>query len=431
MLPLYTAWQEVAAEDGGGRTGHERTGPDTTSARPAWASALRHERWDRRRRSVAWLARELRRLGRLHSVPLAELESLERMIRRWESGKVYPDATYRWLLASALETSEPEIFGGAEAPAVQNPLLMSHELLGRQVTLGDVAAIREITRTFRGLDNRLGGGYGLQMVSQYLGASVMRVIRDGRYSEEVGRELFGAAAELVHLTAWMAYDMELHSQARQHLGEAVQLATAAGDHAFGGEVLAGLSHHAIHLNEPDRAVELARASQQCAQRVELPALLAEGHVLEAHGHALRADAQSCGAALHRAERAFDHADKGESPEWLSYLDEAYLAARFAHCFRDLREWEHAERYARCALDMNDHYVRSRTFNTALLATSYVETDLDRACATGTEAVQLASGLQSSRSRRYIRDLQRRLDSRSHEPVVQRFNERAADFLART
>jgi hypothetical protein len=224
--------------------------------------------------------------------------------------------------------------------------------------------------------------------------------------------------------------MERHTQARQHLGEAVQLATAAGELAFGGEILAGLSHQAIYLNEPGRAIELARAGQQCASRVRLPALLAEGYVLEAHGHALKADAHACGAALHQAERAFDHVGEDESPEWLSYLDEAYLAARFAHCFRDLREWEKAESYAHRALDMDNHYVRGRTFNTVLLATACAETDLDQACAVGIEAVTLAGGLQSSRTLRYIRDLQHRLESRSHEQSVRRFNERAAELLGR-
>jgi hypothetical protein len=32
--------------------------------------------------------------------------------------------------------------------------------------------------------------------------------------------------------------------------------------------------------------------------------------------------------------------------WLAYLDEAYLAARMAQCFRDLGEAGHAARYAR-------------------------------------------------------------------------------------
>ena len=112
------------------------------------------------------------------------------------------------------------------------------------------------------------------------------------------------------------------------------------------------------------------------------------------------------------------------------VDEAYLAARFAHCFRDLREWEHAERYARRALDMDDRYVRSRMFNMALLATSCIETDLDRACANGGEAVELASGLQSERSLRYVRDLQRRLDPWSHEPAVRRLNESVAELVGR-
>src|SRR5207244_2232472 len=99
-------------------------------------------------------------------------------------------------------------------------------------------------------------------------------------------------------------------------------------------------------------------------------------------------------------------------------------------FRELREWDHAERFARRSLDMDESFVRGRTFNTALLATTYVDSDLDQACAVGAEAIDLASGLQSRRSIRYIQDLQRRLDIHRDEPIVRRFNEQAADFMTR-
>ena len=63
-------------------------------------------------------------------------------------------------------------------------------------------------------------------------------------------------------------------------------------------------------------------------------------------------------ALSDAERAFGER-YGNNPAWLSYFDEAYLAARMGHCFRALGESAHAERYARRSLNMDGRFVRGK------------------------------------------------------------------------
>ena len=88
-------------------------------------------------------------------------------------------------------------------------------------------------------------------------------------------------------------------------------------------------------------------------------LLTECLVMEAHGHAARNDAHACGAVLVRAKQTFDRAVRENDPAWLSYFDEAYLAARMAQCFRDLGGAGHAARYARRSLDMDRRHVRGR------------------------------------------------------------------------
>jgi len=71
----------------------------------------------------------------------------------------------------------------------------------------------------------------------------------------------------------------------------------------------------------------------------------------------RPSPQPCGAVLARAEQTFDRAAREDDPAWLSYFDEAYLAARMAQCFRDLGESGHAVRHARRSLDMDGRDVR--------------------------------------------------------------------------
>lgn len=302
-------------------------------------------------------------------------------------------------------------------------------LARRAVTLGDVEAIREVTRTFRGLDNKFGGAHAHVLAAGYLDSSVVPMLRAGTYREDVGQQLFGAAAQLAHLVAWTAYDIDNHRRARLYFTRALELATAAGDHAFGGEILAARSHHGIHLGAPAKAAELARACQHIAKKAAIPALLAEACALEANSHALLGDAKACLASLRESERAFHDADPKGVPDWLRYLDEGYLAARFAHSLRDLGQWDEARRYSLQAVRMSENMARTRAFNTAVLATTYVETDIDQACGVGMEVLNMAAKLQSARVIRYLEDFQRRLRKRhGNEPAVKQFSEHAIEVL---
>jgi tetratricopeptide (TPR) repeat protein len=296
------------------------------------------------------------------------------------------------------------------------------------VTAGDVEAVAQTTKSFRELDNRFGGAHTHGLVSSYLESSVMLMLRTGMYTEETGSQLFAAASQLTHLAAWTAYDMGDNRHSEMFFSKALELASAGGDDAFSAEILAARSHRAIHLGVPDRAIELARASRHVAGRTGILALVAETHELEANGHALLGDGRACALSLQECERAFERSGSDEVPSWLSYFDSAYLAARFAHTLRDLGDWAGAERYALEASAMSRSLARARAFNTALLATACVETDLDRALDAGREALDMASELQSGRVMRYLSDLRRRLHRRyGNDPKVRDFDERAAEM----
>ncbi|MDH2427768.1 hypothetical protein [Sphaerisporangium sp. TRM90804] len=288
----------------------------------------------------------------------------------------------------------------------------------RRVGAPDIAAIHEVARSFGELDNRFGGGRVRAAVVRYLDSAVAPLLKDGAYGEATGRALASAAAEVTRLAGWMAYDLEKHGLAQRHLIQALSLARGAGDHGLGGEILAGMAHQAIYIGQPRHALDLARAAQASARRADVPSLLAEACVLEAHAHAALVDGAACALALHRADLAFDRRRPGEEPEWIRYFDEAYLAAKYAHCFRDLGDGPQAVRYARRSLDMDGRYVRGRMFNLSLLASAHALCgEVDEACQAGASALDLAAGLQSVRTRSYVADLRRRLEPLGGEPAV--------------
>jgi len=301
---------------------------------------------------------------------------------------------------------------------------------GRRVGAEEIAGLREISRTWRQLDNRLGGGQLRATVVQLLDRQVTPLLAQASYAEGAGRQLAGVAAELAQLAGWMAYDSEQHGLAQRYLIQALGLARLAADDALAGEILAAMSQQAVYVARPGQAIDLARVAQAAARKSGSMVLLAECHVAEAHGHAARDDGRACVAALGEADRAFGQGRPGGDPTWLAYFDEAYLAARMAHCFRDLGQAPQAARFARRSLDMNQAYVRGRAFNLALLGTALAgQGQAEEAAAVGLTGITIAVGLRSRRSIRYLLDLHRRLAPYATSAAVRDFSDRVSRLSA--
>lgn len=301
---------------------------------------------------------------------------------------------------------------------------------GRQVGSAEVEAVREITATFRRLDNKFGGGYGRSSIVHYLLDEVSPMLKTGSYSPQVGTALFSAVSELTLLAGWMAYDLEQHPVAQRYLIQALNLAQVGGDDALGAEILAGMSHQAAYLGQGDDAVDLARAAGHCAKRTGQPALIAEAHAAEAHGHALAGNPRLAVASLLAAEHALSSADAANTPGWLSYFDEAYLAAKSARTLRDAGDPAQAIVQAERSLAMQDGYTRGRVFNLVLLATTYAEhSDVDQAADTGIRAIQATRGMSSARSISYLKDLRRRLAPHKRQPLVGSFDHQVAALIS--
>ncbi|MGH3416352.1 MAG: hypothetical protein ACRDVE_19770 [Actinocrinis sp.] len=267
----------------------------------------------------------------------------------------------------------------------------------RRIGAVNVTAIREVTATFRRLDNLFGGGYARTTVVQYLADEVAPLLREGAYTASTGRELFSAAAEMTLLAGWMAFDLEQHPIAQRYLIQALRLAHAASDHAIGGEILAAMSCQAAYLGDGTGAVDMARAAQQSARRAGSPVLLSEALVTEAHGHALDGDPRACATALTGASRALDRSRPDNEPAWLGYFDAAYLAAKSGRSLLDAGDPVHAADCMRASLEMAGGYSRGRAFNLALLAGSLLDAgQVDEGCQTARQALDAAQGVASAR-----------------------------------
>jgi hypothetical protein len=325
------------------------------------------------------------------------------------SSAALPASALRWLTSPR-----------ADAPASSG---------SRRVGQTDIEAIRDLTQSYREMDNRLGGGRLRSALVSYLDDHVTCLLTTGRYSECTGRQLAAACGELSQLAGWVAYDSGQHGLAQRYLIQALAYARHADDAGLAAETLAAQAHQALYLARPDAAIDLARAAQAAAARSGSATLLTECLVMEAHGHAARKDPLACAAAVAEAERSFDRAARHEDPAWLSYFDEAYLAARMAQCFRDLGDGGNAARYARRSLDMDGRYVRGRAFNLSLLASAHAMLrEPEQACLVGQHALDLTGRLSSARSVRYVRDVARLLRPLASLPAVREFRAQVAERL---
>jgi transcriptional regulator with XRE-family HTH domain len=299
----------------------------------------------------------------------------------------------------------------------------------RRLGAPDVDAVHATLTAFRDIDNRSGGGHAHALAAAYLDTAVTPMLRGGSYTEAVGRLLFGAASQLAALAAWTAYDNG-SKRAEHYFARSLELAAAAGDDAFTGEVLAARSHRAIHLGHPDRAVELARAARHASCAAGVPALLAEAHELEANGHALAGDRAECARSLIACEAEFARAKEDNTPPWLRYFDAAYLAARTAHTLRDAGDWAAAIERGAEADAMTASMARARVFNRLIIATAHVQGDRDAAIGEGRRALGMTAGIQSGRAAAYARDLRKRLRRRygSGDTEVAAFDEEARQLL---
>ncbi|MFC4332124.1 regulator [Streptomyces andamanensis] len=300
---------------------------------------------------------------------------------------------------------------------------------GRRVTPGDIAALRSVGELFRSLDDMYGGGHARQALVRYLEHECEPMLR-GSYGEQTGRRLFAAAADLTRLVGWTSYDIAAHGLAQRYFVQALRLAQAAGDRAYGAYVLVTMSRQAVYLAHGREAVQLARVAQQGLGGSAPPAVQALLHAAEARGHGVLGEVRACTASLARAERALEAARSGdEVPFWARSYDEGQLADELGHCHRDLQQYRAAAQHAERALQLRaPAYARSRLFSRVVLATARLGLgDLEQACRLGAEAAAQAADMRSVRADEYVRDFERRLEPYKDAPPVRTYRDKVASL----
>ncbi|WP_392874202.1 sporulation protein [Streptomyces sp. LN499] len=320
---------------------------------------------------------------------------------------------------------------GAPALPVQPGPDSMNDISPLRVGHSDVTKLREAAQDARRWDSKYGGGdWRSSMVPECLRVDAAPLLL-GSYSDEVGRALFGAAAELTRLAGWMAFDTGQQEAAQRYYIQALRLARAAADVPLGGYVLASMSLQATYRGFADEGVDLAQAAVERNRGLATARTMSFFRLVEARAHAKASDAPAAGAALKGAERWLERSRDGDAgPSWLGFYSYDRFAADAAECYRDLKAPRQVRRFTEQALSRpTEEFVRSHGLRLVVSAVAELESgNLDAACAAGTRAVEVAGRISSARTTEYVRDLLHRLEPYGDEPRVAELRERARPLL---
>ncbi|MEV6836745.1 MFS transporter [Streptomyces sp. NPDC051133] len=331
----------------------------------------------------------------------------------------YATPASRWLITPA-DSSVAREAGSAEESGA--PIKVGHS---------DVQKLQEAAEDARRWDSKYGGGdWRSSMVPECLRVEAAPLLL-GSYSDEVGRALFGASAELTRLAGWMAFDTGQQEAAQRYYIQALRLARAAADVPLGGYVLASMSLQATYRGFGDEGVDLAQAALERNRGLATARTMSFFRLVEARAHARAGDAQAAGAALKAAEGWLERSREGDNdPSWLGFYGYDRFAADAAECYRDLKAPRQVRRFTEQALSKpTEEFVRSHGLRLVVSAVAELESgNLDAACEQGVRAVEVAGRISSARTTEYVRDLLHRLEPYGDEPRVVELRERARPLL---
>jgi len=265
-------------------------------------------------------------------------------------------------------------FGGLAVGAAAAVLLPEMEVPVR-VTPAHVQYLRTCSDNLCRQEQVVGGA-GVLKQSLRVWHRARRMLEEGAYTDQTGRELMSAAGDLAIRAGWASYDSgDQHGLARQLYAEALLLADHADDDALAVHVLENMTLQSLNLargGRPGLAREAVRFSERAAQLARrdpasrLHALIA---AREAVAYSLLGDARGFRSAMGRAWRELDRGLGADDPVWLRFVGPAEVRTHEARGLVCLGEADAAAPLCQDSLQTPGLSPRNRAFYHAQLAST--------------------------------------------------------------
>ena len=307
---------------------------------------------------------------------------------------------------------------------------IDHDIVGagtRHVGRTDVDAVWSMCTAFADADRRMGGGHARRTLICYADDAVAPLLT-GRYTEQIGRELFAAVARLCDIAGFMCFDSDDQGLGQKYFITALRLAKTSGDQVLGAHILTDMSMQAQYQRRAHEAVALADAGVAAAARSASASVLARSHAVQARAFAMRGDANDSDHALNQAEKALDRAIPRSEPFWITFFTPQQLAAEAMYAASELRRASLVRRHAADALSSAEGMQRRHVMATATLAASYlpatdptaadVSADVEQTCDVLRGVLPVIGSLASARALRLVSTVRSRLGAYPRVSAVQ-------------
>ncbi|MEV7551857.1 hypothetical protein AB0N89_19720 [Amycolatopsis sp. NPDC089917] len=275
----------------------------------------------------------------------------------------------------------------------------------RRVGTADVECLENAVDVLRALDYRQGGAFSRDAV--HVVKTVSLLLHWGAVPGMLRARLLTVLADLHNLLGWTEFDIGRRIPARIRFDRALDLAAEAGNDNLVANICYRLARLALHHHDVEGGLSHLRRGQAAAHRSGSRRAQAILTVNEAWALAMAGDEGAALASLARAESQFEGADTWTAARpWEAFFGTTDMAAMRGTVLTELARTV-ASRHSGEAIsrlrDATDGYgaemSRSLALTLIMLAQNHaLQGDFDEAVRTGTEAVDLARGLGSSRTK---------------------------------
>jgi tetratricopeptide (TPR) repeat protein len=265
---------------------------------------------------------------------------------------------------------------GGHVPAVERWLPRPVGPVGptpTRIGAADIAQIRAATHQHHELALQLGGGASADAVTGYLrwASGYLR----SRYSDDTGRELRVALADLHGVAGTSLHDSGRHLEANRHFMQGLVLAREVSDHAQAASLLSSMGWVSLEQEHAADALRFFQLAHLAAEDAGSHAELALLHAREAWAYALLGQPNLVADALARAddERGRVVASEeqvtfhGAAQFEASHANDALACVAFAHWLLARADIPAAARSAELAVDGSTRVLAADNLPGRLLA----------------------------------------------------------------
>jgi hypothetical protein len=310
-----------------------------------------------------------------------------------------------------------------------DPGRVAASLRGDRVTDALLNDFGQVTGGLRRMDDKMGGGKLLPVVREQL-RLVVDLLKNGSYTDVVGRRLYGVAAELGRLAGHVAYDGGDEALAQRYWMAALSSAHVSGDRAIGANILACMSDQAAYSANPRDAVDLSRAGLRC-ERELTPAVAGMLHARLAKNAAAVGDAYTSKRSLDSAVELLRRSSPDEEPDWIYWFNPTEIECYAGKAGLLLGRFTEAEEHLRSYVALiGSDFPRDRALNLCELAKARLGAgSLEHACVTAGEAAIAIRRLNSKSSQNRLAEFRQALTPYASTKAVREFDDKHGDLIA--